>query len=316
MPHGNGISPLIHIGYPKALSTWLQKNLFQETMSFQTLMGPVGVQLNFIDPGAFSFVPDKVLSRYSHIVSRSALNQNTPVISSEALSGNIFCGGYNAKELADRLKAVFGDGKILIIIREQKAMLCSLYSTFISWGLPHSLDRMITPVDTRKAPQFTLEFLHYHKLIGYYQKLFGKESVKVLLFEQFLEDPVSFIDAILAFSGNQNMKRDLIYKLPLTHKENKGRNYANLMIQKHLNRLFSSNAFNYSGLFDETPERTLKRLKRIRRRDAFFPRSIHRWFEKSFNKKIEKISAEYFSQSNRRSGEMIGVELDTYGYQV
>ena len=52
--------PLIHIGFPKTLSTWMQSNLFRAENGLLQLMRPVEVQPVIVDPAPFNFKPKEV----------------------------------------------------------------------------------------------------------------------------------------------------------------------------------------------------------------------------------------------------------------
>jgi hypothetical protein len=58
----NGLRfPLIHIGYHKALFSWMQKHLFLSECGFVTIMGPLAVRVEIIDPTPFALEAKKVV---------------------------------------------------------------------------------------------------------------------------------------------------------------------------------------------------------------------------------------------------------------
>lgn len=309
-------APLIHIGYPKCLSSWLQHNLFQENCGYAVVMNPLIAQLHLIDPPPLAFDPKQMDTFLGEHITSSAIGDRIPVITSEALSGNMFCGGYNSKELANRLYEVFPEGKILIIVREQQSMIRSLYSSIVSWGMPHSIERLLKPVDARKIPQYNPAYLQYDRLVSYYRKLFGEDNVLILCFEQFAENPKRFVQSILSFSKNTEIAGGLIDNLPFTSKVNQSRILANLFLQRWFNYCFVSSGTNYSGLFDDSPEYAKKRLRACRRRNDFFPKFMAKWFEKDFRKKIRAESQGKFVESNRRLSRIMNVDLGSYGYET
>ena len=58
----------------------------------------------------------------------------SPVVSFERFSGNPFSGGYDSKEIADRLVRVFPDARVLVIVREQRSMIVSTYKKYVREG--------------------------------------------------------------------------------------------------------------------------------------------------------------------------------------
>ncbi len=279
-------------------------------------MNPVVVQLNLIDPPPLAFEPTRVNGFLNDSIPPGRIGDRIPVVTSEALSGNMFCGGYNGKELSDRLRQVFPEGRILIIVREQRTMLRSLYSSFISWGMPHSIDRYLNPVDGRKVPQYNPSYLQYDRLVTYYFRLFGERNVLVLCFEQFAENPKRFVRSICDFSKNAAFSQNALDSLPFDKRVNKGRILMNLMLQRWLNYFFVANGFNYSGLFKDTSATARKRLNACKRRNDLFPRFMHNWFEKTFEKKIIEKTKGLFGESNRNLSQIMKVDLASYGYDV
>ena len=78
--------------------------------------------------------------------------------------------------------------KILIGIREQSKMLASFYSEYIKNGGTNSLQRLIN--HPRSTGRYLIDSLQYYPLIKKYQELFEESNVKVLLFEEFIQNPI------------------------------------------------------------------------------------------------------------------------------
>ncbi|MCK5666181.1 MAG: sulfotransferase, partial [Thiotrichaceae bacterium] len=217
------MEPLIHVGFPKALSSWMQVNLFKPENGFKQVMKPFQIQPVIINPTCFKYRADEVYASLDMKISESKdLNNKVPVITSEALSGNLFCGGYNAKELADRVVTAFPDARILIIVREQKSMIRALYNTQILWGLPHSIERMLVPVVPSMSSQFSHDYLRYDEIVNYYMSQLGKDRVLVLPYELFQQAPDKFIASIYEFSGAHEMWSERVNQLPFEKRINKG----------------------------------------------------------------------------------------------
>jgi hypothetical protein len=53
------------------------------------------------------------------------------VITDERLSGNPQSGGYDSRELADKTPRTFPDSKMLIVVREQTAIIYSSYKQYV-----------------------------------------------------------------------------------------------------------------------------------------------------------------------------------------
>src|SRR5262245_6185327 len=71
-----------------------------------------------------------------------------PVVSNERLSGHPSSGGYDSKEIADRLAAVFPEGRVLIVIREQHSVIESVYKQYVLAGGPSPFELFVdAPAD-------------------------------------------------------------------------------------------------------------------------------------------------------------------------
>lgn len=312
--------PLIHIGYPKALSSWMQKLLFTPQNGFCKVMDSLTLQLFLIDATPFAFDTTRALE-WMEKSRREVLHQQEipdsedlqEVLTGESLVGHTHCGGYNAKTNADRLKQLCPQAKILIVVREQKAAIRSLYKTFITWGMPHSIDRILDPVEPNLSPQFNLDFLRYDLLVDYYQQLYGKENVLVLPYEAFAENGANFVRRIFHFCDMRDAE-EKIKKLPLKRHINRGQTLLNLFIERWRNYFLVSNPFNYSGWFAPTEESLNRRLARSKKN--FFPAFTDHWFEAGFKRKVAEHCAGKFSDSNRRLQELTGLDLTSYGYEL
>ena len=305
--------PLIHIGFPKALSSWLQKHLFKPEHGFVSILNSMEATISVIDPTPFSFSEQQALAYIAHSLEKTPEHQGlTPVISAEALIGNPYCGGFNAKQNADRLHQLFPEGRVLLIVREQKQLIRSLYKTLVTWGMPHSITRLLHPVDTSLAPQFNFDFLRFDLAVFYYQQLFGKANVLVLPYEQFQQDPKAFLQQLFEFSGQVSEKS--LSKLPVQKRVNINQTLLNLYLQRAHNYLFLSSPFNYAGLFQSTEARTHTRLKRSKQNP--FPAWIDHWLEERFRQRVLKSCDGQFAASNTRLELLTGITVSQYGYET
>jgi hypothetical protein len=310
----HGKAPLLHVGYPKALSSWMQNLLFKPEMGFCKILDSLTLQLFLIDPPPFSFTVDKCEEWVDKVIHETEGSEHLyPVITGEALVGHTHCGGYNAKVNADRLFELCPDARVLIVIREQKTEIRSLYKTFVIWGMPHSIGRILEPVDPNLSPQFNFDFLRYDQLVGYYQTLYGKDNVLVLPYEQFGENPEEFVRSIYAHTG-QEVSEQMMVRLPFNRLMNSNQTLTNLILQRFYNMFFLSNPFNYAGIFVSNEDRLHKRISRSKRNP--FPAFMDNWFEKGFASKVEVACRGQFVESNRRLQEITGLDLGRYGYDL
>jgi len=96
---------LIHIGYHKSGSSWLQQHLFsRESAGFGWLGKTAGSPVRrFVDDDPLDFDASSLRQALEPLLEGPRGRGLLPVLSMERLSGHPFSGGYDCKEIADRL---------------------------------------------------------------------------------------------------------------------------------------------------------------------------------------------------------------------
>jgi hypothetical protein len=208
----------IHIGYPKNASTALQTDFFPKLEGSLYLGCRYGEESSFVshdiqealtsiamsDSINFSYTDTKMKIK-SGILKAKEDGVNKIIISWEAFTNNVADRGL----VAERLNKIFPDAKILIIIRNQNDSLRSMYSFLVqqlgkninlSYGRP-SVETFEKWILEQEAFPFRSYFstLKYYELIKEYWRLFGKQQVAILLFEELANSPNSFFEKILSF---------------------------------------------------------------------------------------------------------------------
>ena len=308
---------LVHIGYPKALSTWLQTCLFKPELGYQLVGGASMVIRGLRAPAPFCFDGARARAFVDKHMDKTGPGM-VPVISAEHISGNPERGGFDAEMLAHRLQQACPGAKILIIVRNQSDMIRSLYSGLIrTGGMPYSIERMLTPVASTVTPQFNLDYLRYDALVSYYQQLFGPESVLVLPYEMFISQAEEFISRINAFSQNQIQRPK---PLPVNLRINRRTSLLSLALIRIANRYLFRNGFDDRGWLNDEGEALWRRVRIAHQLDKLFarmtPDALDRHLENRFRLRVEKITGNTFEQSNQRLEQLTGLSLAKYGYRV
>lgn len=193
---------LIHIGYHKTATTWLQNEFFVPLHGYDPILSHDDVfkLITGIHPLAFDQVSvAEVLEKRIEIAQEKNL---VPVISSEIFSGNPYRGGHDSAENARKLHLVAPDARILITVREQEAMCVSMYMQYISRGGSLTPTAVFDGAWGLGYPGFDPVHLEYDRLVREYQELFGRGNIMVRTYEEFRQFPASFIGAISSFAGN------------------------------------------------------------------------------------------------------------------
>lgn len=194
---GSGATPIIHIGFPKAASTWFQKSFFPHVIS-PPYVDRAKVNAALLDANALTFDPSAALATMG-------LAQDQPgILSEEGLCGYQHNGGIDGivtKEFAHRIKAAFPAGRVVIFLRSQRSVIVSLYHQYVRAGGTFGPERYLFPdrylrrpeVVTYKQPRFDVDFFLYSRIVSLYEELFGRERVHVFLYEEFRRDGIEFL---------------------------------------------------------------------------------------------------------------------------
>jgi hypothetical protein len=298
--------PIIHVGFAKTGTTWLQKNIFRGHPDIVWVLPARFVHDELIGPDAFSFDPDK--ARRS-LEARTAAGEGGAVlgISYERLAGNPYYDGVcDGGIIAERIKAAFPDGKIIIGVRNQVPMIESMYKEYIASGGTCRLRAYLDPPfdASRLPPRLCLDFLKYDRLIERYQSLFGRDRVHVHAYEDFARDKRAFLEALYAFMEIAPYWPEDLYDVP---RQNTVSSRATLTLFRLTNHLFRG-GFRPSGI--------LPGKNPLRRRVERWDRHVRKVFRRRFSVPVrvrDRLENEYRA-SNRRLCEITGLDVVSRGY--
>ncbi|MEP4196180.1 MAG: sulfotransferase [Aliishimia sp.] len=310
-------APLIHIGFHKTASTLLQRNLFlQEELGFHLpTKGRVGIHRAFITRFGLDPLPTDAVSEMQAEQKTASSKGGALVLSHERLSGYPASGGFDQGLIAERLKEAFPDGKIVMLIREQRQMIYSMYLQTITDGGTLSLARFLKrpePILLRK-PAFDLGYYEYDRVIAKYQSLFGPENVCVIAFEQFKRDTDTHARALVDFAlGPEAASRyvDGCLDAPV----NKARPLAFQALRRQLNRLIR-NQLNENGLLPIPNEYIEYGFRKIMPVFEVL-RPFDRVIKQRLKAHIAKACDGRYAESNRRLQDLTGLDLAALGYDT
>lgn len=204
---------LLHLGFPKAGSTFLQEGLFARHPELQA----IGKPLNLTDPRVSDILwevrfCDSVLVKSRMKALRSVVNQlcdteRIPVFSAEEFS----VGPYwptRIHKTADRVSVakslveLFPGASILLVVREPLSWLQSSYAQLLAGG--NRLPSFQGWIDQQLATLYRgsmLDALDIEPLVNLYDSLFGSERVLVVGFDRLEQSPEQFQRTITDFLG-------------------------------------------------------------------------------------------------------------------
>ena len=310
---------LVHLGYPKASSTWLQDRLFRyPEMGFWPIFPEKSdrARLNrlLVYPDACGPFDPALAAEVQERLSLQPSSDLVPVISAESLVGaSIDPNRALGRLIAERLHDLVPSARCLIIIREQISMIRSNYLYYIRGGGTMPLKRFIgrpEMLETRNWAGCHLDYFRYDKLISLYQGLFGDSNVLALPFEILREDPRAYVNAICDFAGVPKG-----VALPDFGKVKGAIPTGSVALRRTLSNFFSREEMNpFSRLM---PERAYWRIyaPMMRSYDRLM-RKMSIDNPKKLGDRISRLVDGKFSESNKRTADLTGIDLAAYGYQM
>lgn len=192
---------LIHIGYHKTATTWMQKLLFVPVHGYHPLADHAQVFEHVTAPHGLCFDPAPMQRLIAEGVKKIPPTA-VPVISSEILSGNLFFGGRESEVYANRLKTIAPDARILISIRAQLQLLPSVYMQYVSRGGTMPCRQFFEQQTPLGYFGFDPVHFEYDRLVAHYQNLFGRKNVYVLPQESLKVDMAAATAKLAEFCDN------------------------------------------------------------------------------------------------------------------
>lgn len=170
---------VVHIGYPKTGTTFLQWEIFPHMKDYQYIDYHTckGIFQEVIYLDDLDYNHGDVQSRLNKVI-----HQSNVIASFEALTGAPFTfKGLGRSNIPYRLENL-GFEKIIITIRNQVEIIDSLYRQYVIQGGVMKFKDFLN-LNSKWNPYlraFDLNYLKFHSLIECYFNVFGKENVLVL----------------------------------------------------------------------------------------------------------------------------------------
>lgn len=270
----------------------------------------------FVLPNALTFNANVCKDAFAADLDKAHSLCLKPVFSNERLSGNPHSGGYDSKEIACRLAQVYPDGKVLIVIREQKKIIRSVYTQYVRGMGSSSLKEYLAPSykNQKKCPHFEFDHFSYHHLIQHYCDVFGKQNVLVLAYEQFRENNAGFLSAVSVFAGNTTAisKRCL----SRTKKRNNASfSHPRCVIKRRLNPFLMKDHDNLGRMF-YIPGLAWLIAPALWMTDRLTSRKLDKFFDRKYQEIIAEAVGTRYRESNRITAELTGLNLRDYGYDI
>jgi hypothetical protein len=304
---------LIHIGYHKTGTSYLQRHVFTDPASRfiapWTVNSGEAIQ-HFVLTHPERFNAAAVRSEFHSKIGDNHIGL-VPVISHEDLCGYPVYGRYYGREVAERLQQTFPDAKILITTREQKSALRSLYGQYVRQGGEWRITTFLGSGDEPPgfAPICRLDHLEYDLLAGHYAKLFGDNQILVLPYELLASNPIEFQQHVHNFAGTGATASDAF------ERELAGLGALSLRLMRSLNK-FLRQAPDWNGDWHKIPRAVRAKIKVCNIFDSLVPRSWHRNEDNRLKALIAQRVGGYYRESNARLQKLTKFDLKSFGYDL
>ena len=192
---------IIHIGCPKAGSTFLQNYFFQNPF------------VNFNNNDFNKLNLTGILS--DDDIQKFKVDENYRILSSEHLSVPAF-GFYNVgivykdidlikyrEDVAEKLQKMFPNAKILMVVRGFESLIPSVYSQYVSIGGCLTFSQFL-----KTYKDVIIDLFDYDYIFNLYSRFFGKTNICVLPYELLKKNPPKFISIIEHEFGIGNFSFD------------------------------------------------------------------------------------------------------------
>ena len=231
---------IVHIGYAKAASSWLQRAIFSGADSRIMPLDQSVIVDGACKSGGEIFydqippVADRKKNALKHPHQLSAFglfdssqarytvdartNQNAvwTCLSNEVWTGHPYSGGVHGPIYLKRIKATLPEAKILIVVRNPISAIISTYADYMvrARGLCTFLE-FLNPDRSNQVPRFLINYYKYINLIKEYDNAFGQENVLVVPFELIKKSEKNF-----AFLLYQSLELSMPIDIPKNEKVN------------------------------------------------------------------------------------------------
>lgn len=291
----------IHVGLPKTATTTLQNHFLTLMDNFNLIGQPLSNQNLSIQEIIHTITDCESIEYDESQLAKKISNhitQNKLILSEESFSiGSSLLGRVSRLEITRRLKRLFPNAKILLTLREQKSIIKSFYlqKRKVDINFNQSFNQWFEYNKSIMYKQNIFNYFFYDKTIKMYEDEFGKENIKILLFEEFLSNQKKYFENIYDFLETRNCN----YFHNIEHKNNTV-THGQILVNK-LSPILR-------GLISKSPLRLKVYLK------DFI--SSHGTVIVNMSEKQKFFVNELYKKSNLNVQKNYGLNLSKYNYNV
>ncbi len=300
---------LIHAGYQKTASTFLQNRIFSDDALFAAPWGTQAAMAieAFILCHPARFDVSAIRAEFADTGGR------IPVISHEDLLGYPIYGRYHAESALTRMAQAFPNARLLVCVREQSSMLMAQYLQYIRQGGAETIQTLLTGNENRPGFRPVLRRDHFEYDLSYDLACahFPKDQVLFMPHELMRADPHAYVARLNGFLGT-SLEAQRLEQVVYAR-----RGDAAILLERWLNHWIPVPSVRPARYEDNTRALRLKNTL-IKRIDPILSRHT-RIGERQIAKIrhfIDETIGQDYAASNQRLSDRIGLDLGALGYPV
>lgn len=322
----------LHIGYPKTATTTLQKHFFPNIDAIQYIGKYVNegdlfdFDVNVINDLIFK-KSDQIDFDYLRKEFSKMLHQKDILLSEESFIFNSLRVSSidsndtlpTQKTIAKNIRTFFSSEsfnvKILFTIRKQDEMITSQYAQsyvhyYSKYKESDSFAKFLNIYLDEKNKKHTFyETLDYFHVVGIYQKLFGKENVSVLVYEELQKTPQVFYSKLCDFLEIESSQYSEIAIQKNENKRSTNKNYKKTREITFFDKLSQFKAIYFPFIKIKLPSILKQKLEKITWTDN---QKISKTIFLTEKQKLKVLSR--YKESNKKLSEMMQLNLKEKGY--
>lgn len=301
------VDVVFHIGLHKTATTTLQKDLFPACSGINHLTGQrPAAFVSRVTTGDPAYISGEELR---HGLYPSLDDERVNLLSDEALSGALY-SGVGKRGLDHRtpiiynLRSAFPEARLVVVIRRQDELAKSIYRQYLKFGGTEPAARFFG-VQSAGEGIFPTDRFIFSPYLAALKDAFSK-GVLILVYEEFVHDPRSFLEKLCGFLGVSPPE----VSLGRSNSTNLG---ARGMEATRIANRFFRNQLNPAGLLPGIPRRRQSGWEWVSP-----VRVIHdRWPGRARIDVKNDVFGKLFEScrhDNRRTDGLFGLGLKKYGY--
>lgn len=291
---------VVHVGYRRTATTTHQNQIFNKHKDINYLGKPypsdaIRYRLRYMVYGDSVFFDPQATRDELEKALQTKPQGRVLTISDEAMTWE---GRVDTRILCRRLIELFGDPKVVIVVRRQDELLFSWLSLNIKkeYSLPLKLRLQRLENNTRTATSL-LDYLDFAPICRVFVEMLGSKNVLVVPFELFRSDCRRYSETLSDF---MNIDRDETFRLLRESRVMNSRESSDKIAYYDLKRRLLPKL--NMPMVDETVGRLIS-LAGINARHV-----------DDIETKVRALCTERYEQSNRALSENFDLDLQSFGY--